>query len=412
MAKTNFILNTVERIVAILIIVGVGFKLAHWPGASVIVLLSGILFFIASMYRLINTINNKEWTIKYKWGNAFSILTGIILATGIIFKQQHYPFANLLIYFGSALFLLAVILTNWKLPMSKKQMVIAATFCLWVLLSLIFNVKHSTYKSNVQNHLIDMLAVNQMMTSSLNDETKNKVLNHFYEVDSIIKMSLNFWFEDEIDFSKEKISEVQLDEYLPNEAWIYLISENGFVDSLTTLSEAFITTINDSKEIVKNQTYFNWKDESKVHLNINFPWRLLVYKRLILKTLLKEDEILEHPFYISNERNDKRLSNEINNFIVSQSQFETSIIWAVLFFFFTLYANLFKIPIKVQKPLIFVGVFILLEFVLLTLDPILQNEFNNGYLVALVEVGLAALVIPFHGMVEHNLYNKELQNES
>tara|TARA_B110000285_G_C14991491_1_gene546562 strand:+ start:547 stop:720 length:174 start_codon:yes stop_codon:yes gene_type:complete len=52
------------------------------------------------------------------------------------------------------------------------------------------------------------------------------------------------------------------------------------------------------------------------------------------------------------------------------------------------------------------------EFILHTLDPMLQTEFNNGYLFALVEVGLAALVIPFHSMVEHNLYsNLESNND-
>jgi hypothetical protein len=52
------------------------------------------------------------------------------------------------------------------------------------------------------------------------------------------------------------------------------------------------------------------------------------------------------------------------------------------------------------------------EFILHTLDHMLQTEFNNGYLFALVEVGLAALVIPFHSMVERNLYsNLESNND-
>jgi len=416
MAKAKFILNTLERIVVVLMFLGVGFKILNWPGASMLVLLGGILFLIVSFTKLIRTKTNNNWTLKYKWGNVFTILSGLALATGIIFKQQHYPFATLLINSGGILLLLAIILTNWKLSMSKKQMVVAAIFCVWVLLALIFNIKQTTYKNRVENHLNEMIEVNTMMLNSLNEEQKINAHNHFMKIDLIVTGALNNYGFGEIVTEKFKESNFL---WLSSSNWRDVIfGENGIVDSLHQKSLLFADVIMLRKGLIKSEITFTllkkeyWLDESKVHFNIYFPWKLLDNKRSVLELLTKGNEVQQHPFYISNEKNDKRLAKEIDDFIVNQSQFGDSIIWAVLFFFFTLYANVFRVPVKVQRPLIFVGVFVVLEFVLLTIDPILQTEFNNGYLVALVEVGLAALVIPFHSMVEHNLYsNLESNND-
>ncbi len=74
MEKAKFILNTLERIVVVLMFLGVGFKILNWPGASILVLLGGILFLIVSFTKLIRTKTNNNWTLKYKWSNVFTIL--------------------------------------------------------------------------------------------------------------------------------------------------------------------------------------------------------------------------------------------------------------------------------------------------------------------------------------------------
>jgi hypothetical protein len=87
----------------VLLILGILFKIQHWPMAGTILTLatiSGILFFIPALaLSRISDQENKEKRISYILGAAGSIL----FAAGMLFKMQHWPLATLFIILGIVL---------------------------------------------------------------------------------------------------------------------------------------------------------------------------------------------------------------------------------------------------------------------------------------------------------------------
>ncbi len=84
----------------VLLIIGVLFKIQHWPYAGAILTLaaiSGILFFIPALAlsRLADQ-ENKDKRLSYILGAAGSVL----FVAGMLFKMQHWPLATLFIILG------------------------------------------------------------------------------------------------------------------------------------------------------------------------------------------------------------------------------------------------------------------------------------------------------------------------
>ena len=154
----------------------------------------------------------------------------------------------------------------------------------------------------------------------------------------------------------------------------------------------------------------NFFREGKIdHTFIFYAWFLEELKLNVLDYFFEGHEKSNFENLVINQNID--LNQNIKNFLYRQGQLRVSLIIATLFFILTLYINKVGVKIQFQKPLIFLGLFIFLEFILLTIDPFLQLQIENNYIISILEVGLAALIIPFHSMVEHNLYQNENQNE-
>ena len=150
--------------------------------------------------------------------------------------------------------------------------------------------------------------------------------------------------------------------------------------------------------------------EGKIdHTFIFYTWFLEELKLYVIDYFFIDSENSNFENLVINQN--VGLNQNIKNFLYRQGQLRVSLIIATLFFILTLYLNKVGVIIQFQKPLIFLGLFIFLEFILLTIDPFLQIQIENNYIISMLEVGLAALIIPFHSMVEHNLYQNENQNE-
>jgi hypothetical protein len=97
-----------------LLIIGVLFKIQHWPLAGAILTLaaiSGILFFIPALaLSRMSDQENKEKRLSYILGAAGSVL----FVAGMLFKMQHWPLATLFIILGIILLVfLAMPMFTW-----------------------------------------------------------------------------------------------------------------------------------------------------------------------------------------------------------------------------------------------------------------------------------------------------------
>jgi hypothetical protein len=79
------------------LIVGVLFKLLHWPGAGTIVLFSALLTAVAIVLRIAR--RRVPWTIEISKPGWFApaIVTALC---GMMFKTMHWPGANIMLMLG------------------------------------------------------------------------------------------------------------------------------------------------------------------------------------------------------------------------------------------------------------------------------------------------------------------------
>ena len=105
MKKSTFVIGLVS---AFLILIGVGFKFQHWPGAGIMVTLGAVLF--ALVYSVLLWIDkNKIAQNSYqKFVNLMTMLTMLIIMAGFLFKVMHWPGAAVGIYAGHFLLLLMI----------------------------------------------------------------------------------------------------------------------------------------------------------------------------------------------------------------------------------------------------------------------------------------------------------------
>ena len=103
----------------IFILLGILFKVQHWPGAGILILLSvliSVLFFIPSMLvSLLRDPENKAKRPVYVIGASSLIL----YLTGFMFKIMHWPGAGLLLLAG--MLLLFIIVCPWYTLISWKE---------------------------------------------------------------------------------------------------------------------------------------------------------------------------------------------------------------------------------------------------------------------------------------------------
>lgn len=110
--RYRFMKNTMKIfgvITLILLAIGATFKIFHWPGASILLILGFLLmvsvFFPATMWVL-----RKE--TKFKGKTFFAVISYVAFAlfmVGVLFKVQHWSGASILLLLGSAMVIVIII---------------------------------------------------------------------------------------------------------------------------------------------------------------------------------------------------------------------------------------------------------------------------------------------------------------
>ena len=117
--KNRILLFVSGFIAGAFFITGTLFKVQHWPGADVVIMISvlaALLLFFPAVISMIL----KDEEIKKIRGVAFTAATGaIIYLLGMLFKIQHWALANILIFIGSIV--LGIIALPWYTRITFKE---------------------------------------------------------------------------------------------------------------------------------------------------------------------------------------------------------------------------------------------------------------------------------------------------
>ncbi|MFK7785960.1 MAG: hypothetical protein AB8B56_12630 [Crocinitomicaceae bacterium] len=105
-----------------LTLLGVLFKIMHWPGASMMLVLGVAIFgllFIPLM--IVLKFKDEEKTID-KWVLSIGLGLGMIASVGVLFKIMHWPFANILIISSLAAFILVFVPTYFLTKVRRAEL--------------------------------------------------------------------------------------------------------------------------------------------------------------------------------------------------------------------------------------------------------------------------------------------------
>jgi hypothetical protein len=93
----------------VLLLIGIGMKTMHWPGAGVVMTVSLVTFGLGYALLLFLDKNKGTQTGIDKLSNIMAMLTMMIVSVGFLFKIQHWSGAGILIYAAHAFLILMII---------------------------------------------------------------------------------------------------------------------------------------------------------------------------------------------------------------------------------------------------------------------------------------------------------------
>jgi len=171
MKKFMYVLGTIAPS---LLIVGAIFKLQHWPGASILIVLGS--FLLAAVYLPVFAMVSMRDTRKRekkvnKTLYIVGVITGFIFITGVLFKIMHWPGANVALL-SSVILTVAVfipILVTHSLK-DKENQVQNFSILIFVLSFMAVNIMVFALKvsKNVLHSMVVSTKVNMMTSSTLN----------------------------------------------------------------------------------------------------------------------------------------------------------------------------------------------------------------------------------------------------
>jgi len=107
---------------AALTLLGVFFKVMHWPGASVMLVLGIATFGLLFIPLLIVLKFKDEEEPIDKWVLSIGLGLGVVASVGILFKIMHWPSANILVYSSLALFVLVYVPTYFLTKFRRAEL--------------------------------------------------------------------------------------------------------------------------------------------------------------------------------------------------------------------------------------------------------------------------------------------------
>lgn len=105
-----------------LTLLGVLFKIMHWPGASIMLVLGVAIFGLLFIPLLIVLKFKDEEKPIDKWVLSIGLGLGMITSIGVLFKVMHWPFANILILSSLSLFILVFVPTYFITKVRRAEL--------------------------------------------------------------------------------------------------------------------------------------------------------------------------------------------------------------------------------------------------------------------------------------------------
>ena len=116
---------------------GALFKIGHWPGASFMLVLSffftTFVFYPTLLYVIYKEVNQKKQALIY----ITALISGILFMTGVLFKINHWPKADLLFFLGVGI-ITVILIPLILLLQTKKTNLNKATFTIGLISLMIF----------------------------------------------------------------------------------------------------------------------------------------------------------------------------------------------------------------------------------------------------------------------------------
>ena len=247
-----------------LTLLGVLFKIMHWPGASMMLVLGVAIFGLLFIPLLIVLKFKDEEKPIDKWVLSIGLGLGMITSIGVLFKVMHWPFANILILSSLSAFILVFVPTYFITKVRRAELKFNTTVnsvlmmaCGCLLFALFGMGNSNTYLEHTtatQGYLLErvqkMDEANEVMSTGLEDfkdydelHTSSRAL--FEKIDDI-KVNLIALAENVSLEKAEKIAPNELAH--PDD---FLVGLDGFVHAKGDLSkESLLNQIDQYNSLV------------------------------------------------------------------------------------------------------------------------------------------------------------------
>jgi hypothetical protein len=150
-SKKRIFLYISAFVSAMFFILGTMFKIQHWPGAGVVLVLAGVSGILCFIPVLLITKLNKEENRSKRAVYIFGAAAFVFYITGLLFKIQHWPGAGILLV--TALIVMFLVVFPWYTVLTwKDEANIKAGFLFMVIGSLAIVAPSSLISMNMQRN--------------------------------------------------------------------------------------------------------------------------------------------------------------------------------------------------------------------------------------------------------------------
>lgn len=235
--RKNLFLHILAIIGGIFLMFGILFKIQHWPGASKLMIGGwGILLLIFLPLWFINfSIKSKDK--KEIWTYAFGVIGVIIFELSALFKIQHWPGASMMLIVG-AILIASVFLPLYTKKLYKKSEFVSGSFIyiiivisffimIGALISISFekkvwsSVSYTNHYAQIENDYFTKSNLNYIEANS-----SNKVLQEIHQNTEKLDILIDN-IKRELIVKSQNISNTEAEKYMDH---IELISDKGQYD--------------------------------------------------------------------------------------------------------------------------------------------------------------------------------------
>ena len=135
-------------------LIGATLKTLHLPGASIAIILGGIFFCLVFLPLFMVLTFRDEENKTDKWVQTIGLLLALITSVGIIFKLQHWPYANILMRSGLTLFIFAYIPLYFFTRIRRPGMALHTSVNAALMMAgggMLYSLYNLGYSTNVRN---------------------------------------------------------------------------------------------------------------------------------------------------------------------------------------------------------------------------------------------------------------------